>query len=214
MHHLVLLLITLLSATVHVSSMQVPKSKDEYSEDFFRQHEENAPIYPAIASILGNFVVRDGLLGQKETPFSTLDVGCGHGLLVEAWRDYGIKSYGVEGSVSAKSMWPEQYQNEFYQVLDLREADSSNLPKTEVVMTFEVAEHLPEESASRFVELLVSHNPAYVFFGAATINQDLGKNPSHLNENTFSYWINHFYSNGYIPDLVATARIRVDMLQD
>ena len=55
---------------------------------------------------------------------------------------------------------------------------------------------------------MTTHRPQLVFFGAATPLQDRGLNPSHLNENTFSYWLEHFETAGYAFDAVRTARAR------
>ncbi len=192
-------------------TLQVPKSETEYSEEFFLQHKKNAHVYPALASSLGAFVVQ-----KLKESFTVLDMGCGHGLLVEAWRNLGVsQSYCVEGSESASSMWPSEHKDEYYQILDLSSYDSADkIPETDVVTSFEVAEHLPEESAMDFVRLLVLRNPALVFFGAATVFQDRGMNPSHLNENTFAYWIEKFRKKDYIVDFASTAYLRNMMMRN
>ena len=205
-----------------VASIKVPHSETDYDEEFFRQHEQNAPIYPVMVNLMGSSVVSSGLTGSAESSsaspsaFSTLDVGCGHGLLVEAWRKAGIRdSYGLEGSSSAQPLWPVEYTDEYYQIVDLTKNESKvKVPKTDIVTTFEVAEHLPQASATHLVQLLVLHKPSFVFFGAATVFQDRGQNPSHVNENTFAYWIDKFTLEGYIPDMDATARIRLMLLQN
>ena len=44
---------------------------------------------------------------QTPAQMSVVDVGCGHGMLVEAWRAAGVeRSYCIEGSAEAKPMWP------------------------------------------------------------------------------------------------------------
>jgi 2-polyprenyl-3-methyl-5-hydroxy-6-metoxy-1,4-benzoquinol methylase len=89
---------------------------------------------------------------------STVDVGCGHGFLVEAWRDAGYtSSYGVEGSPEAASMWPAKHKEEFYTVQDLTTGDYE-LPKTDYVTSFEVAEHLAPQHADRFVKVRTLSN--------------------------------------------------------
>ena len=193
-----------------VSAIDVPR--DGYNEAFFQEHLQNAPIYPILVKVMGSIVVN-----EFPSFSSILDVGCGHGLLVEAWRSVGVQnSHGIEGSNAAASMWPEQYKNEFYQIQDLTDFESARkaIPQTDVVTTFEVGEHLPEEIADSFVQLLVLHRPSWVFFGAATVFQDRGKNPSHVNENQFRYWIDKFQQQSYAPDLVATATVRHLLIQD
>ena len=66
------------------------------------------PLVAAIAAAAGGL------------PDSALDVGCGHGLLVEAWREAGVaRSFGLEGSPAAAAMWPEAFRDEFYKVQNL-----------------------------------------------------------------------------------------------
>jgi len=163
---------------------------------------------------------------QRRQPFTVLDVGCGHGLLVEAWRDTGIaeESFCIEGSKSAAVMWPPQHRDRYYQIMDLSDLSAVSsaavdntvvkIPKTDVVTSFEVAEHLPESSAANFVHLLVTHDPSFVFFSAATVDQDLGQNPSHVNEQPFSYWLKKFKSVGYVPDVVTTAKAKLALLKN
>ena len=62
--------------------------------------------FPALARTLGREIGDDGA--------SVVDVGCGHGLLVEAQRAMGRKSYCVEGSADAYDAWPHAYRDEFY----------------------------------------------------------------------------------------------------
>merc|ERR1719253_949504 len=87
-------------------TLQLPKSETEYSKEFFLQHKKNAHVYPALASSLESHVMQ-----KLKDSFTVLDMGCGHGLLVEAWRNLGVlQSYCVEGSESASSMWPSEYK--------------------------------------------------------------------------------------------------------
>ena len=83
-----------------------------YDAAFFEQHRANADVYgPLVAAIAA---AAGGL------PDSALDVGCGHGLLVEAWREAGVaRSFGLEGSPAAAAMWPEAFRDEFYKVQNL-----------------------------------------------------------------------------------------------
>lgn len=232
------------------ASMEVPRpdqnNNGDYGEEFFAQHAKVAGVYPLLAKHIEAAIHFGNSQGnsngaqqqrqsQQQTPTisSMVDVGCGHGLLVEAFRNNGgiRESYGIEGSFSAKHMWPPEHAAQYYQIQDLTatttrttkatatatatsDDTSFAMPKTDLVTTFEVAEHLPPQSAADFVGLLTQHAPKAVVFGAATMDQDQGRNPTHVNENTFAYWMEHFRRHGYVPDMTATARFRHLLLTD
>ena len=156
------------------------------------------PLVAAIAAAAGGL------------PDSALDVGCGHGLLVEAWREAGVaRSFGLEGSPAAAAMWPEAFRDDFYKVQNLSLPGAENaVEATALVTSFEVGEHLPVEDADKFVAVVVAKSPRHVFFGAATPFQDRGGNATPLNENTFAFWLDRFEAAGYVFDAARTARVR------
>ena len=189
--------------TMYVS----PSVRTEGSSLFeFGQFHAYQSAFPAIVRALTPYV-------DKEA--SIVDVGCGHGMLVEAWRASGhtSNSYCVEGSDNVGHTWPREHIEQFYRVLDLVDHDAV-LPPTDYVQTFEVAEHLPPERAEHFVQLLTGHSPRLVFFGAATVDQDRGRNPTHVNENTMAYWVDKFDARGYGLDAARSAQIRAALLMD
>ena len=177
----------------------------------FAQFSVYGDAFPALARTLGREIGDDGA--------SVVDVGCGHGLLVEAQRAMGRKSYCVEGSADAYDAWPHAYRDEFYSVQDFA-VDGATLPPTEIVTSFEVGEHLPPATA--FVEMLTAHSPRLVFFGAATVRQDsqlvngrwVSMNPTHVNEQPFAYWVERFAAAGYALDAARAARLRVALFAD
>mmetsp|Transcript_14552 Transcript_14552/g.50215 ORF Transcript_14552/g.50215 Transcript_14552/m.50215 type:complete len:343 (+) Transcript_14552:1464-2492(+) len=173
-----------------------------YDAAFFEQHRENADVYGPLVAAMAE--ATGGL------PESALDVGCGHGLLVEAWREAGVaRSFGLEGSPAAAAMWPEAFRDEFYKVQNLSLPGAAAAAEaTALVTSFEVGEHLPVEDADKFVAVVVAKSPRHVFFGAATPSQDRGGNPTHVNENTFAFWLERFEAAGYVFDAARTARVR------
>lgn len=83
-----------------------------YDKEFFRMHENNLPAFRELARLIDE--VNGGLHGR-----SIVDVGCGHGFLVESLRERGYKeSYGLEGSSSAQGIWPRRFHS-FYKIQDL-----------------------------------------------------------------------------------------------
>ena len=178
-----------------------------YTKDFFEQFRAYGDACPALARAISSLVPEDA---------SIVDIGCGHGFLVEALRASGLtESYGVEGSISGATLWPKQYSETFYKIQDLTAKDAArSIPETDFVSTLEVAEHLPPSHAQHFVRLLTRHRPRLVFFGAATSFQDRGRNPGHLNEQPISYWVRRFEKEGYALDAARSATFRVGLLLD
>ena len=178
------------------------KLEDMYSTDFFESHLNLIDSYETLANYIKV---------NHSTLHSVLDIGCGHGLFVESLRQRGFMSYGIEGSISAMNMWPQKYKDS-YQVLDLRKNVHSDIPKTDIVICTEVAEHLPKDKAEHLISIIVTNDPEYIYFSAATYYQDMGQNPGHINEQPFVYWLNIFNKCGYCIDVENTHKLKVYMI--
>ena len=206
-----LLLLFMLRGIPAAVAITVTPSEGTYTREFFEEHRTNEHVYPFLVEVMtgtaSSHVGRDN--------FSVLDVGCGHGFLVEAWRRSGTsESYCMEGSEEAIPLWPAAHMEKYYQITDLTSQEALDaVPPTDVVTTFEVGEHLPGDRADHFAGLLVRQAPSILFFGAATVNQDLGKNPSHVNEQPFAFWIKVFRRHNYVLDPWETLRLRLSLNQ-
>jgi len=126
-------------------------------------------------------------------PASVLDVGCGLGHLARALGEGGVPHVeGIDGS----QVNPERLKipREIFHALDLRQPFDLK-KKFELVISMEVAEHLPESCAPDFVASLVRHGDT-VLFSAAHPGQG-GQN--HLNEGWASWWHTRFRAHGLVP---------------
>jgi len=125
---------------------------------------------------------------QAFSPRTAVDVGCGTGLLLLAMKNRGVSVHGLEYSQTALSIARQRG-------IDVTKFDLEHdtLPpkfKAEVVISTEVAEHLPESCAGRFVDILrrIAHN---VVLTAAQPGS-LCTGTDHVNEQTNEYWIAKF----------------------
>lgn len=131
------------------------------------------------------------ILFQYMKPKSVLDIGCGIGTWLRVFKDQGVSDIlGVDGSYVNRVMLQIEEAN--FLAHDLREP--LDLKKEyELVVSLEVAEHLPESVAETFVESLVRHGKVILF--SAAIPGQGGQN--HLNEQWPSYWQEKFLKHGY-----------------
>jgi hypothetical protein len=191
-----------------------------YDTAFFSGHQaaKEEGVYTLLARSIIDLARRREL---KNRP-SFLELGCGHGFLISALQhelraDDPPSRHNVlclEGSATAKVFWPKDSVGTYFQV-DLNRLMQSSLshqkhrvPATDVVITLEVAEHLLHPRA--FVDLILTHAPDVVVFGAATPGQG---GHIHINEKPLSFWVNLFEAKGYFLLAEETARMRLSLVQ-
>ncbi len=126
-------------------------------------------------------------------PRSVVDVGCGQGAWLASFRQHGVDDvFGIDGSwVDPRSLDipPDRFKS-----ADLSETLSLDR-RFDLVMSLEVAEHLPPTSAETFVRSLTELG-AVVLFSAAIPHQG---GVVHLNEQWPEYWAALFGRFGYTP---------------
>lgn len=115
-------------------------------------------------------------------PQSVVDIGCGIGTWIGAFRLNGVDDVvGVDGSYIPKDAL--QVDEKAFILADL--SQSFQLDRTfDLAITVEVAEHLPSSRAHTFVADLVRLAPAVAF--SAAIPGQGGTN--HVNEQWPDYW--------------------------
>lgn len=126
-------------------------------------------------------------------PRSVIDIGCGLGTWLRAFKQNGVQEVlGVDGPYIEPGML--QIAEREFLPADLRQPLRLN-KKFDLLLSLEVAEHLPPESADTFVASLVKLGPVILF--SAAIPFQGGTN--HINAQWPDYWANKFQSHGYAP---------------
>jgi SAM-dependent methyltransferase len=124
-------------------------------------------------------------------PQSVVDLGCGDGSWLSVCRELGIgEILGLDGP------WVDpaglKIPADRFQPVDLA-GPTTALPRFDLAMSLEVAEHLPGSAAPAFVDRLTSLAPV-VFFAAAVPGQG---GTGHVNEQWADYWSDLFAARGY-----------------
>jgi len=126
-------------------------------------------------------------------PTSVVDIGCGTGAWLSVFREHGITDIvGIDGKWLDLSLLdiPEScfLRRELSQPIFLER-------RFDLVMSLEVAEHLPPENASAFVASLISLGNVVLF--SAAIPDQGGRH--HVNEQWPEYWTHLFAAHGFTP---------------
>lgn len=132
------------------------------------------------------------LLYETFKPSSVVDFGCGVGNWLKVWKESTpVKDLlGIEGPYIKKELY--KIPEEMIMLTDLKNKVELGR-KFDLVISLEVAEHLPHESAETFVSSLVAAGDVVVF--SAAIKGQLGT--YHINEQYPEYWAAIFKKFGY-----------------
>jgi SAM-dependent methyltransferase len=132
------------------------------------------------------------LMLELVRPQSVIDVGCGTGSWLAVFQQQGVADVcGVDGSWADRAMLaiPTEQFLEFDLEKPLR------LPrKFDLVLSLEVAQHLPARCAEAFIDSLTRLGPV-VFFSAAIPWQG---GVGHVNEQWPGYWVRFFQQRRYV----------------
>jgi SAM-dependent methyltransferase len=125
-------------------------------------------------------------------PRHVIDVGCGLGTWLSVFKEFGIDDiWGIDGSWIDKTAIEIPTQR-------FLEADLTTPFRLErqfdLVVSLEVAEHLPSQSANTFIDSLVNLGPLVLFSAAIPFQGGT----QHVNEQWPDYWVEHFQHRGYL----------------
>ena len=156
---------------------------EPYTEDFYAARRKD--------NIRSSARVIVPLVLELVQPRSVIDVGCGTGEWLSVFEEHGVEDvWGVDGGwVNKKRL---EIAEERFVPFDLEQP--FHMDRTfDLVVSLEVAEHLPEECANTFVDSLTSLGPVVLF--SAAIPHQVGR--KHINEQWPEYWAALFQQHGY-----------------
>ena len=127
-------------------------------------------------------------------PESVVDVGCGIGTFLHAFKKCGAGEVrGYDGPWADKDKLSQYIDLSDFHTVDLNKPIITD-KQFDLAISLEVAEHLSPESADNIVQSLVSLSKTIVFSAAVPFQG--GQN--HLNENYIDYWQEKFAKHDYI----------------
>jgi len=132
---------------------------------------------------------------EQFEPKTVLDAGCAWGFLVEAFRNRGVKAFGVDISEYA-------IQNIFPDIRLYCWLGSITEPfpkKYDLITSIEVLEHIPKREAEKAIENLCTHANEIVF---SSTPFDY-KEATHVNVHDPEYWAEQFARHGFYRDMEA-----------
>ncbi|HQY88687.1 MAG TPA: methionine biosynthesis protein MetW [Tepidisphaeraceae bacterium] len=120
-----------------------------------------------------------------------LDVGCGNGAVMAALKTIGVSANGLEYAEAAINRCIDKGLS--VHKFDI-ESDVAYDTPADIVLSTEVAEHLPETCADRYINLMTRLAKRNVVMTAATPGQG---GTDHVNEQPNSYWIARLEVRGF-----------------
>lgn len=165
--------------------MSTPSKRNSYDRNFYATYQDTSrrSARHVLSSVFD--VVQ---------PRRVVDIGCGIGTWLAEASELGVEEIlGVDGDYVDR----EQLLIDKSQFIAANLAESVNLNQHQgsfdLAMSLEVAEHLPESAADRFVKTLTSLSDV-VLFSAAIPNQG---GDDHINEQWPGYWAKRFAAQDY-----------------
>lgn len=141
-----------------------------------------------------------GYLQERYGPASVLDLGCGTGNYLRYFAARGCEVLGIEGSPAGLARVPDSV---LALQFDLRAPLRINR-KFDLVMSIEVAEHIPGRHARNLVASICRHAGGMVLFTAAPPGTP---GDDHVNCRDRAYWDELFAERGFAFDAEQSRRL-------
>ena len=157
--------------------------RPDYTEDFYEARRKGAQksakaIVPLVLELI--------------QPRSVIDVGCGSGSWLSVFKECGVSDVlGLDGDYVDRGML--EIPEEQFLAVDLTNPLKIDR-QFDLVVSLEVAEHLPRKYARTLVNSLTRLGPVILFSAAIPFQE--GTN--HLNEQWPEYWVRLFEKEGYV----------------
>lgn len=179
--------------------------KLQQSAGFDEIHDGEYYTYASDARFEKSFEVIAESIVKIFAPKSVVDVGCGIGTLLLSLKKRGVVCRGLEYSSAALDICRQNG-------LDVTSFNIEHdiLPegfKADVVVSTDVAEHLPEFCADHFVNILctIADNVALTACPPSSTVY-----PGHVNEQPKEYWIAKFQARGFKYDERVSTQVAKD----
>lgn len=159
-----------------------------YDEGFYEEHVKLKPAYRELAD----------LIFSRFHPKSACDFGCGNGFLLESLAQRGVNVAGIEGSEASLAFMEASLRS---RVLIRNLAETITTDTYDLVISTEVAEHLPKKAAPVLVNNLTRSASRAIVFSAAQPGQ---WGDGHINCQPKEFWIKLFTARDWAYDQAAT----------
>lgn len=163
-----------------------------YDAEYYRSYcgsepYERTPNWLSFFSNISRHIV-DGL-----RPTRVLDAGCAWGFLVEALRDFGVDASGVDFSDFAISQVRTDIKPHC-KVASL--VDAIDGGPFDLVTCIEVLEHMTAEDGLQAIKNITRVSDQVIFSSSPDDHDE----PTHINVQPTTYWLNAFAEEGFSPD--------------
>jgi hypothetical protein len=135
------------------------------------------------------------IIGRDQNFKSVIDIGCGRGAWLLTCKDlFNSEIFGLDGEYVLSNGL--KIPQDSFKPLDLNQIDKLEVVKKyDLAICLEVAEHLPDASASKIVGKLTQLSDVVLFSAAIPYQGGTG----HVNENWMQYWTKQFSEFGFKP---------------